>query len=1225
MNLLVLAVLPLIQAPEAPFVEKPVELETPALVLKSDRVEAGTKALTWQNREDNLEIVANGRAVAKFQTRVTPTFPGWQPFWKFETEVGTDAITRSYAFGMTKDKKGLFTQRFSVRDGKAVVVSQFTAAEGVPLEEQTTPISIARDYAKGRLVRFTDARGGTKEIRLPEDDAWDDRKDRSKHLWSSSGYCSDPVSVTFDPEHPEYAYTLSFKPGTFGRIVLYRSEKDLFLYPYYPPANLGKPVEMSVDFGRAAKPTAGDCVIEGINFTKNNDFEVPRWGRRNLINNPSFEGDCRYWHDVVSASMVNRFLTNVAHTGRSALRLGGGRTFCVATKPNRKYTFSCWAKSTDGKGGGVTVETCNYTWGGGNVRATMKLKSGTTDWQRLTHTFDWTYRGTALTVHAAGRKSGGVIIDDVQLEEGETATDFECPPFAAVLKTDSPDRYYGDAGQVFNPRLVVRGEPGRKGGARIRVEDFFGRETHRDEKPFEIAENGEAEFPACPESAVALKGVNVIRVELDDGSGRPVVDHLRVVRYAYASGDEPNRELHQNEGFGWTTRNQLKYDPVNWYRVKSQGLNVFSRDLGDWWGVYDEKMRKDIADWYIGNGGRIKQTVFPGMVREKDPQHPVYHYLHEEGIAWDNMPDRTKGYTEAELAAVERVAYRLGRENPWCTDWIGTSELGVRWDLTKTHNYKAYVKILMAAHRGLKRANPKNVFIAHGTCNAGQQGRAELHEVMEATLAVDPNWAWDGLQVHPYRSFPEFPSLENDLRLLFEDMARHNMPNGLVYADEGAYFYPLIVKEWNDMAPWAGTMEKDQYVHMHAPCYDMSWGERVATAMLLRYNLQCYRFIPRIRFVTSWNLRTLDTYEPWAIYLGTAAETELIGSATLLKSVRFGDGARAYFFDDGKDRAVAAIWKFNVALDKGLEKAAEMRVDPAFLDGCEIFDLMANRCRAEDGRLPLSNYPVYLRVPKARLGELVAAVETCKTSDDGKVRKLYDPAPIEVPYAADARPDWSRIAPVRLPTVSGEAAAKREGRVWTGPDDLSAECRLAWSEKGLHLRVDVKDDVFCIDRSTYRYGECQWYACEGVQVFFDNLGDARENFKMEMTGFDQNDSVYELLPTDEKTAVVFRRVAPDIQQTGGVGDPLKANVLVPEVTCVFAWDASAKTRTYEAFFPARQLMPMQLKAGSRIGCSFQVFDRDRPGRYAKQSVRDVPADQVAPYEHPHVFSNFILK
>ena len=37
MKSLLLAALPLIQAPEVPFVEKPVELETPTLVLKSDR------------------------------------------------------------------------------------------------------------------------------------------------------------------------------------------------------------------------------------------------------------------------------------------------------------------------------------------------------------------------------------------------------------------------------------------------------------------------------------------------------------------------------------------------------------------------------------------------------------------------------------------------------------------------------------------------------------------------------------------------------------------------------------------------------------------------------------------------------------------------------------------------------------------------------------------------------------------------------------------------------------------------------------------------------------------------------------------------------------------------------------------------------------------------------------------------------------------------------------
>ena len=53
-------------------------------------------------------------------------------------------------------------------------------------------------------------------------------------------------------------------------------------------------------------------------------------------------------------------------------------------------------------------------------------------------------------------------------------------------------------------------------------------------------------------------------------------------------------------------------------------------------------------------------------------------------------------------------------------------------------------------------------------------------------------------------------------------------------------------------------------------------------------------------------------------------------------------------------------------------------------------------------------------------------------------------------------------------------------------------------------------------------------------------------------------------------------------------------------------------------------MPLPLKEGTKFGCSFCVYDRDEPGKYAKQCITDVPSKEGAAYEHPHLFSNFVL-
>ena len=75
---------------------------------------------------------------------------------------------------------------------------------------------------------------------------------------------------------------------------------------------------------------------------------------------------------------------------------------------------------------------------------------------------------------------------------------------------------------------------------------------------------------------------------------------------------------------------------------------------------------------------------------------------------------------------------------------------------------------------------------------------------------------------------------------------------------------------------------------------------------------------------------------------------------------------------------------------------------------------------------------------------------------------------------------------------------------------------------------------------------------------------------------------------DGQSAVVYRRVAPDTQLTGGVDEGLMPNRIEPGVAVAFRREGSRQV--YEVAFPARYLMPMALSEGAVSGFGMMVFD-----------------------------------
>ena len=644
-------------------------------------------------------------------------------------------------------------------------------------------------------------------------------------------------------------------------------------------------------------------------------------------------------------------------------------------------------------------------------------------------------------------------------------------------------------------------------------------------------------------------------------------------------------------------------------------------------------------------------------------------------------------------AAVEKTV----RLFPWVEVWCSPNEVSGHWTTVKTGKLEDYARALIAMERGVRKANPQAVFLAYSTCNLGEQGRREIFDCFAAAQRVEPGHLFPAVDVHPYRAHPDDPDLDGDIDVFTGMLARLGYGRSFqIHGLEGCYYFPFIMDEWNHIAPWAGTSQKDRFSSFGVPGYSLGWGERIATAMMLRDKLIVYKHADQVKGATAWGVNMLDAQTVMAPFVATAAQTELLGNATFLEDVRFAPNCRAYVFDDHAGHAVAAYWKTDVGYDRGRREGGTMELKG--LDGVEIFDLMGNQvreavsrgasdapasgdaaeCRGaarsasrEDGMaLPLTGFPVYLRVRSAKRKALVEALNacvipglgespvgfefkmkdlremsvtaenaltrpfrgTCAFADGqehalelaprasetlsyaferplqfGAINKVTVPMTVKssvgtvtnayrfnvlpVPYAKEM-PDWSKLPLIDLEYRAPEVFALSRGDLFGGKDDLSGGFKIAWNEEHLYIHFEITDDKFAV--KLWDDNPSLWWSNDSFQLFFDTFGDGPMKKIRGVTGFDGNDMSYDVMPTNETGAVVFRRHAPDHQLTGGVVGGLLRNQVEPGVGCTHRYDGERRLRLVDLDFPVRLLRPMRLAEGSVPGFAVKVYDRDDP-------------------------------
>lgn len=917
----------------------------------------------------------------------------------------------------------------------------------------------------------------------------------------------------------------------------------------------------------------------------------------NILMNPSFESGDRYlqasWSDT--AERMSDFYTSEARTGRSALVAPRGvcGLLNMVLKANARYTASCYVKLESAQKFALTFQPRGPVSSATPVRLVCAENGGVVSagvWTRISGVFKTPANMNECVAWLTHWGHGRVILDDFQVEEG-SLTPYKGNPFGLDVRLDSPEVVYCDASKDARPRLVLSGPVGAKGELDIALEDFFGRELEtRRGAVFEISAaksvNGYGEVEFAFEDAGLPKGVLLATVKVRPEGSAAYTDYVRWTKIDYLD----NRFRHKNKMCVSQWRGSVTQNPAYemiYRRMMHFGFGAF--EYTGCWNDRDKNMKNrfeylpDDNDFEVAGKYGVEffgagfSTASAGRCWLNGDSTARW----KDKVAFHAYTPTDTSYPAEFLEWTRTNVCAVGRRHPKITNWT----LATEPDLGSSAQREAYAQYIYAVLDGLKDGNPKATLMPFGAYNMAQQGRSSVHDMMRRLKAWNPKAPeiFDLVEIHTYRSYPESPDVEEDLKSFIAGLDAAGYPDIKIKTGEGSYYYPMWRRD-GVISTYCGVGKKDAYSKIRIPTYDLGWGERIGAAQTLRETAVYYKYGEKVTVNCSWSPRFTDGVRPFAWLAANAALGKMLGDASFVEDVRIGRWSRAYVFDDGHGSTVAICWKGDQAFDRGEEGASAMKLD---VDGMRVYDMMGNEC-ARSGDLPLCGFPLYLKVPNSRCEALVKALRDV-ILPPGSDREPVSYPVREIPvHKVNGAPDWSRMDAIPIKELKATGMGRLKEK-WGGPDDFSATLKLAYDSENLYLRIDVKDDI-----RTWRDpapSDWRWqYKWDAVQLYFDALGNGKENAGKGNFGYDMDDFSYELLPSNATTAIVFRRHAQDHQYTGGALLPYLSNTIEPGIKCDVVPIPGGYA--YEAEFPREFVRPLPLDGSARPGFSVEIYDRD---------------------------------
>ena len=174
--------------------------------------------------------------------------------------------------------------------------------------------------------------------------------------------------------------------------------------------------------------------------------------------------------------------------------------------------------------------------------------------------------------------------------------------------------------------------------------------------------------------------------------------------------------------------------------------------------------------------------------------------------------------------------------------------------------------------------------------------------------------------------------------------------------------------------------------------------------------------------------------------------------------------------------------------------------------------------------------------------------------------------------AAAEPKDWNAIPPMTVDRESEVVSGKDVS--WSGPDDLSAACRMAMDARFLYLDFKVKDDVSCPPKA----GQEDVWENDSLQFSFDPLLEGRDRTEIAIS---------------QDASGTLRAYKLNGFWTPELPENLTRHGEMPDVKVTV--QPIPGGREYRIAIPLRELYPLTAKTGE-FGFSWLVNDNDGAGR-----------------------------
>lgn len=891
----------------------------------------------------------------------------------------------------------------------------------------------------------------------------------------------------------------------------------------------------------------------------------------------------------------------------------------------------------------------------------------------------------------SSQKRGFVWLDGIQVEKGEKMTDFDVKPVEAQLVTSDPDNFVSASAPLDAkleiqsvPNSTGKGVTTIRNFYRETVgkrEFSFRTDSNgRAVVPLKLDRIGKGIFLLRTDYTLAdgRKCYDQHRLTILD-----FLENKHPHRFLFSDnygGLYENADLYRildrykKVGFGAKAQD-FTGDPLIHSTFAKFGIPISeiiitrryrSKDGTRHFGVSENlSMRGDLqndphllfSDFYRDSGGVITPAYLEKVRKGCEKLARKYPYI----LRWQFSNEMGAGFP-----------------NEW-------------WSKEGTPEKRAenFALILKAFTEGIKAGNPKAEVSADCPWNMNPTGG--IQETADLLRTCNKlGFKFDRLACHTYRASPESPDLDADTALYLETVGKLGYTKEPLFWSEMMHWGPYTIPAWNVVsADWMGAPKSwvngsISYDMGWVEKISAAWRAR-SWLVALKYSAR----VKTACAASDMNNFAMDlNLTPFASQVMPNTLGNLLGDSKFRKDVRFAAYIRTYIFEDGQKRPVAAVWCHLPALDEGRQDAPVAEAD--FGSSLEsVIDLMNNERAFTPGKVKfaVTSFPLFFRGKPGTLAQMVKAFENAAILSGEGVSPLIvtaNPASpekavltvknllstpfegninttgIKIAGAATERIDLAlphtlaadRITEEKLPVrirgknggniavdlsfraslckrvpdsatleqidwknIPGVRLADAKGK----PSLTSGLYRTAWNRKGFFLRVEIRDKHF--SHIEFPKAANRW-ANDALQVYFDTCADARSR---RATGYDENDYDYMILPDGAgKTCSVYRNRMVDWQLGLGTSQE-KAGTFASDIPTRFT--RTSDGYVYEIFFPAKHILPIQLKEGYAFGFGVYVPNADNPQEKSYKRVLSALTNakgETDCYNKPHLWPALLL-